>query len=226
VGRFVADTLRGRPLHCLVNSAARMFNGYEKTKEGHESAIALNLLGFYKLTTDLLPSLRADPAGGRCVTVTSAGMLMYSLDVSELRNLDDGTVGDSYDAVKAYCLTHRSRVLLAQHWGEEEAARGLAGEVPVRFASVHPGWVETPGLRGADAMAGFYALTKRVLRTAAEGADTPVWLAAGLDGERGPNGAYYMDRQARRINLPLAGTAEPPGTLKRLLDFCAARAVH
>ncbi|KAJ1634754.1 hypothetical protein T492DRAFT_864590 [Pavlovales sp. CCMP2436] len=225
VGQFVADSLRGRPLHCLINNVARMFNGFAKTSEGHESACALNLLGFYRLTTKLLPSLRADTTGGRCVTVTSAGMLLYSLDVSELRDLDDGIgkIAQPYDAVQAYSVTHRSRVLLTQHWGEEEAKR-TDGGAPVRFASVHPGWVETPGLAGADAMAGFYAATKRVLRTAAQGADTPVWFAAGIDGECGPNGAFYWDRKVRAINLPLAGTAESPGTIKSLLEFCAAPA--
>lgn len=236
---FLEETLGGRALDTLVNNAAFMPNGFSRTAEGHEQAVALNLLGMYALTRALLPSLersRADAArpGGRVVNVTSAGMLLYSLDVADLAALDGGLGGwaETYDAVCAYSLTHRARVLLTKHWGEEaqRAKGGGEGGPParVRFSSVHPGWVETPGLAGADAMRAFYKLTRPVLRSPAEGADTPVFLAAGMDAleasaSAAPNGSFWYDRAPRTINLPLARTAEPPEQLARLLEFCEAR---
>lgn len=234
VARFLKEELSSRPLDVLVNNTAVMANSFSRTAEGHEQAIALNLLGMYALTTALLPSLELSGAtelskpGGRVVNVVSAGMYLYTLNVSDLRSLDDGVEGwaepGGYDAIRAYSLTHRARVLLTRHWGEEQEARARSGSTrQVRFSSVHPGWVETPGLRGADAMRAFYKLTRPVLRSPAEGADTPVFLAAGMNGCSAPNGSFWYDRAPRAIDMPLARTAEPPEQLTRLLEFCKAR---
>ncbi|KAG8463483.1 hypothetical protein KFE25_004994 [Diacronema lutheri] len=236
--RFAIDTLGGRPLDCLVNNVAMMMNGFERTSEGHEKACALNLIGFHVLTTALLPALERS-ACARVVNVVSAGMLLFGLDTSALRDLDDGAAGwaapGGYDAIRAYALTHRARVCLTAHWAEQQDARERAGSRAVRFSCAHPGWVETPGLRGADAMRAWYTLTRATLRTPAEGADTPVWLAAGLDriggaGARADkpvfaarNGAFYWDRAPRATHLPFARTAESADQLARLVEFCDAR---
>lgn len=76
-------------------------------------------------------------------------------------------------------------------------------------------------------MAAFYRLTRPVLRTAEEGADTVVWLAATLQAAepaRAENGGYYFDRAPRPIDMRLAGTAATQGDVVKLLEFCTARA--
>lgn len=223
---FTTKTLGGRPLDVLVNNAAMMFNGYGRTQDGrHERAVALNILGFFALTTALLPAIEA-AAHGRVVNVVSAGMVMHTLDVPDVRALDRGdapwSVPEQYDAIKAYCYSHRSRVLLTSHWAEAQRARKAAGRVEVQFSCTHPGWVETPGLSGAEAMGGFYKVSRWSLRSTEQGADTAVWLAVGLDAADGrapPNGAYWFDRRVRSINKPLAFTAEAPGVVPDLLAF-------
>ena len=58
----------------------------------------------------------------------------------------------------------------------------------LRCASVHPGWVETEGIRNAQAMAGFYSLMSRTLRTgAAASAVVPV-LPQGVAQASVPQG--------------------------------------
>ena len=66
----------------------------------------------------------------------------------------------------------------------------------VRCNSVHPGWVDTPGLAGAKDMEGFYRMMGGALRDDDEGADTIVWLAA-CPGLR-ETGKYFFDRSARK----------------------------
>ena len=70
----------------------------------------------------------------------------------------------------------------------------LAGEWARRgkhVSSAHPGWVDTPGI--ADSLPLFKTLTRPILRTPEQGADTFVWLA----GAAVPPGRFWHDRAAR-----------------------------
>ena len=67
---------------------------------------------------------------------------------------------------------------------------------------MHPGWADTPGVR--NSLPGFHRLTRRVLRTPEEGADTIVWLAAA-DAPANSTGGFWLDRQARLTHV-LPGT--------------------
>ena len=95
-----------------------------------------------------------------------------------------------------------ARVLLTQRWA--------TAHPHLRFASCHPGWVDTEGLRGAAAMSGFYNMKRRTLRSPAQGADSILWLAAAdsaaIEG-RWKSGAYGWDRSARRVDLSSATSA-------------------
>ena len=66
------------------------------------------------------------------------------------------------------------QVVLAQRWAEE---LGRAAGIGVHV--MHPGWVDTPGVR--DSLPRFRMLTRPILRTPDEGADTMVWLLAEPD---------------------------------------------
>lgn len=213
---FIEHVLEGRPLDCLVNNAAAMLNTLSMTPEGHEGAVALNLLSMYALTTALAPSLARAPAG-RCVVVVSAGHHLYRLSPAALRNLCDGAApwNTHYDSIQAYSLTHRARVLLTQHWAETHP--------DVFWASVHPGWVATPGLRSANAMRGFRWVTGPLLRDEEAGADTVLWLAAGLQPPHVASGSFLWDRRARPVDLRAAGTRATPDEVRKLVDFCAQR---
>ena len=63
----------------------------------------------------------------------------------------------------------------------------------VIFCVMHPGWVDTSGVRSA--IPGFFEFTKKRLRTPAQGADTAAWLV----GESNiPSGEFWFDRKQQK----------------------------
>ena len=69
---------------------------------------------------------------------------------------------------------------------------------------MHPGWAATPGVESS--LPRFHAITRRILRSAAEGADTVFWLAA-CERIAGQTGALWFDRRAVSSYL-VPGTRE------------------
>jgi dehydrogenase/reductase SDR family protein 12 len=96
--------------------------------------------------------------------MSSGGMYTAS------REDDDLEYRSGYSGIRAYARTKRMQVVLADAW-----ARRLAG-TGVKVESMHPGWADTPGV--ADDLPLFRTLTRPLLRDAADGADTAVWLVA------------------------------------------------
>jgi len=179
---FVKDFKKShKKLDVLVNNVAVGPDDFTMTSGGMESAFATNLVGFYGLTKELAPML----SGGRIVNLVSAGMFLYKLHTPSLHNKDKS----QYKPLENYCQHHRGRVMLTEHF-----AKTLEGEVTVN--SVHPGWVDTPGLAGAKAMEGFYRVMQRWLRSEEEGADTALWLAISERASKF-TGRYFFDRWPR-----------------------------
>jgi dehydrogenase/reductase SDR family protein 12 len=80
---------------------------------------------------------------------------------------------------------------------------------------MHPGWADTAGVR--NWMPVFRALTRPVIRTPEQGADTIVWLATAAPG-RPDSGLLWHDRRARPEYL-LPGTREKdPAAARKLWD--------
>ena len=230
---IVRRELRGRKLDILVQNLACMPDRFELVADGQERTVSCNLLVFYHIGTSLMPLMT--PVSGRVVNVVSAGMSLHRLSVQHLRALSDPSGGDHFDPIYAYCLTHRARVLLTQRW---------AAEFPALFlASCHPGWVETPGMQNAEAMAGFYWLMRSTLRTPSQGADSIAWLVApsaedGSDGDGSAgdgsvvgdrpkttpggisSGSYTWNRAARRVDHLFAGTRASEKSIDELISFC------
>jgi dehydrogenase/reductase SDR family protein 12 len=74
-----------------------------------------------------------------------------------------------------------------------EWARRLDG-LGVVVNAMHPGWADTPGL--AASLPGFHGLLGGQLRSAAEGIDTMLWLAAAPEA-RATSGRLFLDRRVR-----------------------------
>ena len=94
----------------------------------------------------------------------------------------------------------------------------------VYFASMHPGWSDTPAVRSA--MPEFHAKMQNKLRTIEQGADTIVWLAIAKKALEEDSGQFYQDRQAVSKHLPLAWTKssdEDCSKLMQKLDHLAAK---
>ena len=68
------------------------------------------------------------------------------------------------------------------------------------------------------AMAGFYALMRRSLRTPEKGADSIAWLLAGGASDV-PSGSYVWNRAERKVDLPLSGTKASEAEVDELVEF-------
>jgi NAD(P)-dependent dehydrogenase (short-subunit alcohol dehydrogenase family) len=208
VRAFAAAFLRANPrLDVLVNNAGVMPPKRTQTDEGIELTFATNVLGPFLLTAKLLPAL-GKGAPSRVINVSSGGMYTAKLDVE-----DPQLEKQEFSGNRFYAHTKRAEVVLGDEW-----ARRLAPDVQV--FSMHPGWVATPGLSAS--LPGFDKVMKPLLRDAAGGADTIVWLAGSpsLDEQ---TGGFWHDRR-RRPEHRLARTRETPAERERFFAECEALA--
>ena len=116
---------------------------------------------------------------------------------------------DKYNGSVAYARAKRALTVLTELWAEAWADHNIV------VNSMHPGWADTPGVQ--TALPGFRRVTKRVLRTPAEGADTIVWLARASEAHQ-VSGKLFLDREPRTTHLR-PSTQERPEERTRLLDW-------
>jgi dehydrogenase/reductase SDR family protein 12 len=202
VRRFADQFAAGNDhLDVLVHNAGALSAAYHVTGEGFEATYAAQVLGPHLMTTALLPLLQAAP-NPRVITVSSGGMYAQALDVEEVQ-----MSADDYDGVGAYARAKRAQVALTEEWSRRVPS--------IQFHSMHPGWADTPGVQ--EALPRFRRLTRPILRTTQEGADTIVWLA-GVDPIPAPSGTFWHDRRARRTTR-LPGTGGSAADHARLWDL-------
>lgn len=193
------------PLDALVHNAGALVHDRQRTDQGLELTFACHVAGPFLATRMLFPVLshRAETGGrSRVVFVSSGGMYTQKLD---LQLLQEGP--QPYDGLVSYAQCKRAQVLLAERFAE------LHNRSPIAFSSMHPGWVETPGVSAS--LPTFDRVTKPLLRTPEQGADTVVWLAASPQSE-GASGEFYLDREPRRKHIVLRDTRSPTGDVDAL----------
>ncbi len=178
VRRFAASW--ARPIDVLVNNAGVLPDALTRTSEGLELTFATNVVGPFALTRALRPHLR-----GRVITVSSGGLYPVRLDLTALQG-----EGRRFDGVAAYAQTKRAQVVLNELWAAREPA--------LTFSAMHPGWADTPAVRSS--IPRFHAVTRALLRTPDEGADTITWLAAA-PRLTGRSGRFWFDRSEARVHV-------------------------
>jgi NAD(P)-dependent dehydrogenase (short-subunit alcohol dehydrogenase family)/carbon monoxide dehydrogenase subunit G len=182
----------GDPIDILVNNAGALFNPRRETAEGLEASFALLLLSPYRLTRGLLPLLKAG-GGARVINVVSGGMYSQPLAVRKLIAREE-----NYSGSVAYARCKRALMVTTEQWADDWADDGIV------VNAMHPGWADTPGVESS--LPGFHRLTRRILRSPEEGADTVIWLAAAPEAGEA-SGLLFLDREPRTTHL-LARTAE------------------
>jgi dehydrogenase/reductase SDR family protein 12 len=194
----LAQRLAARQPDILLNNAGVLLNRRVETAEGLEASFATNLLGHYILTEKLLPTLAAR-SGARVINVSSGGMYTQRirLDDLETRQL-------AYKGPDVYARTKRAQVMLTRLWAQRCPALAVF--------SMHPGWADTTGVQ--NALPVFRKLTRPVLRNAAEGADTMVWLADS-DEPLAASGRFFHDRRVWPEHR-MSSTRERPEETKQL----------
>ena len=194
-------------ISALVHNAGALLNSREESPQGLEQTVASHVVGPHLLTTVLMPNLRA--AQGRVVTVSSGGMYSAELPmVGHGRTLEMRS--DNYNGTKQYAIAKRAQVTLNALWAKQELS--------VQFACMHPGWADTPGVQ--DSIPRFRQITRPILRTVAEGADTIAWLAA-VTVIPGASGSFWSDREVRPTHkLPSTRRKDTRDARENLWQWC------
>lgn len=166
------------PVDVLVANVGVMLHEWRRTAEGLEVGVATNLVNHHVLVDNLR---RQGALNNRSVIISmsSGGLYGAKLDLDAL----EAPTAERHDGFMAYAQHKRAQVELTRHWN----GAGNAG--PAAYV-MHPGWVDTDGVR--TALPGFRRRLARYLRTPEEGADTALWLAANRPPV--PQNGIWLDR--------------------------------
>ena len=192
----------------LVNNAGVMPPQRQVTADGVELAFATHVLGPYVLINELTELLSAS-SPGRVINVTSGGMYVQHLASADLQ-----TERCEYGPTKVYARSKRAQVILTEEMADRLGGRGIA------VHSMHPGWLDTPGVQGWMPL--FLTLTRPIIRTPAQGADTILWLGA-TDPATTSTGKLWQDRHQRPTHYRRR-TRETPAERRELMDTLEALA--
>jgi NAD(P)-dependent dehydrogenase (short-subunit alcohol dehydrogenase family) len=197
-------------LHAVIHNAGALLKERSVSPQGFETTIATHVLGPHQMTTALLSLLRASK--GRVITVSSGGMYaapLPNIDAEESPELTPAF----YDGTRQYAIAKRMQVTLNEMWAERE--------LEVSFAAMHPGWADTPGVQ--QSLPVFRVVTKPLLRTASQGADTICWLCSD-NTMVSHSGKFWSDRAERPIHrLARTKNSDTPAARAALWQWCDQR---
>jgi dehydrogenase/reductase SDR family protein 12 len=194
-------------LDILVHNAGVMPERRERSPDGQELTFATHVLGPFALirwTRELLE--RGAPS--RVIIVSSGGMYAHSFACD-----DPASERKSYSATRFYATTKREQVVIAELWAERLRDAGVA------VHAMHPGWADTKGVR--DSLPTFAAVTRPIIRTPEQGADTIVWLGGSAEGIA-ETGGFWHDRRRRPTRYRAGASPEPEECRRRLWDYCSS----
>lgn len=202
--RFIEEfTAREERLDVLVNNAGVMPDERQHTADGVELTFATHVLAPWVLIDGLTPLLERS-APSRVITVSSGGQY-----AQQVPGEDPESDTDSYTPKKIYARTKREQLVITEEWAERLAGRG------VHVHAMHPGWVDTPGVRRW--MPVFRAATGPIMRDAEEGADTIVWLCGAPEAVE-TTGLFWHDRQSRPTTYRIGADADDEDARRRLWE--------
>jgi len=165
----------GSALDILINNAGIMACPEMRTPNGWEMQFAVNQIGHFVLTTELMSVMEKTP-GARLVTLSSTGHKLSGIC------WDDIHFEKAYEKWPAYGQSKTACCLLAVEFDRRMRDKG------VRAFSVHPGGIFTPlqrhlekeemialGWLGEDGE--LSPMAKAGFKTPAQGAGTTLWCA-------------------------------------------------
>ncbi len=199
---------RGERVDVLVNNVGLLLDRFELTTEGMETSFVTNLLSHFVLTEDLLAAHRF-ANGAAVINMSSGGMYGAPLKLEEMC----ATTAIAHDGMAAYALHKRAQVELTRAWNQRWSGQP-------RAYVMHPGWVDTAGVR--TALPAFRAVLRSHLRSAEEGGDTALWLGStrpALSAE----GGIWLDRVLDAEHA-FSLTRKTQANAEQLCEFLAAKA--
>ena len=217
VGKAAGEILDGhRRIDVLVNNAGQMAIPERRSEDGFELQLAVNHLGHFALTAQLLPAL-LQSTGARVVSVTSTGR-----HAGRALDPDNPHLAGIYDPWRAYGQSKLANV----HFALELDRRFRAAGVPARSIVVHPGLANTDlqarSVRetgGGRSQRFFRAAVRRFGMTPAQGA-LPLLRAATDPGAVG--GALYTPRWVNwgpPVRRPMLGRTRDPAAMTAMWEI-------
>ncbi|WP_120521562.1 SDR family NAD(P)-dependent oxidoreductase [Arthrobacter celericrescens] len=192
-------------LDVLVNAAGVFRKERHVTPDGLELTFATNVMAYFLLTSLLQDALKAAAADGNARIVNIASRYGNT----KLNFEDLQTAEGKYSYLRSTPPTMLARVLLTQEFAERLSGSGVVAN------AVHPGLVKDTALLH-DVGGPFRWVTNTFGATAAEAADTPLWLATSPE-----TAAVSGKLWTKRKQLPTPGMGSGPAARKRLWDACA-----
>jgi len=196
-------------LDVLVNNAGVMPGERTRTVDGVELTFATHVLAPWILIDELTPLLR-NAAPSRVINVTSGGQYDQKIPGGDIES-DRAKYGPK----RIYARTKREELVLTEQWAQRLAGTG------VHVHAMHPGWADTAGVR--NWMPLFRALTRPVIRTPEQGADTIVWLGGARQAVE-TTGLFWHDRRPRPVTYLIGAGADDEAARRELWDHVAALA--
>ncbi|MGN6870706.1 MAG: SDR family NAD(P)-dependent oxidoreductase [Solirubrobacteraceae bacterium] len=187
-------------LDVLVNNAGVMPDERTLSPDGHELMFATHVLAPLALTTLLAPTL------GRVINVSSGGMYGQGLPAGDWES-----ERTRYSPKLLYARTKREQMVITELMAERLRDRGVV------VHAMHPGWVDTEGVRRW--MPVFRKVTRPIIRTAEQGADTIVWLGAAPEPAE-QTGLFWHDRVPRPTHYRFGASPDSDGDRQALWRYC------
>ena len=200
-------TFAPKRVDVLIHNAGSMASKKKVTRQGAELTFATSVLGPYLLTMGLLDKMQDSP-DARVIFVSSGGAYTQKLEIDKLLGNSD-----TYNGLIAYAQSKRAQIILAEIFAEK------LRHTSVSVHAMHPGWVNTPGVR--KALPKFHFTMQHLLRTPQQGADTAVWLAV-CPTVKNQTGKYWFDRMERNTHF-MASTQESQKVRQILWNLCVER---
>jgi NAD(P)-dependent dehydrogenase (short-subunit alcohol dehydrogenase family) len=175
----------------LINNAGAVFDRREVTAEGFERTLAVNYLGPFLLTHELMDLLKKS-APSRVINVSSGLANRGKADLADLQS------EKNYSGMRAY-----SNVKLLLTMASYELARRLEGS-GVTVNAVMPGFVATDLGKnsGSRRSALLFALVRPMQISAGKGAETSVHLASS-DHVKNITGKCFC-KKAEAVTCPIS----------------------
>lgn len=198
--RALSERLKATLPHLdgLINNAGIMVPPRRGTSaDGFEMQLAVNYLGHFALTAQMLPLLRRADSP-RVVTLSSIAASRGALNFSDLQS------EQAYDPMTAYSQSKLACLMFAFELQRRSAEAGWG----IRSIASHPGVSRTELLVERDGMPG---MVRRYLpflfQPADQGALSTVYAATSPDAR---GGAYYGPTGMMEMRGPLGLAAIPP----------------
>jgi dehydrogenase/reductase SDR family protein 12 len=193
-------------LDVIINNAGTMPRERQRSADGHELMFATHVLAPFALTR-LVEELLSRSAPSRVINISSGGMYAQSLPPSD----DLESERADYSPKRFYAVTKREQVVISEMLAERLRGRGIF------VNSMHPGWADTRGLQ--QGLPVFRRMTRPIIRTAEQGADTIVWLGAAPEGVQ-RSGLFWHDRRPRPTHYHLGGSPGSAEEHRKLWEYC------